>query len=96
MRQYIYRVFWHCLFLNLFGLCSTVERLIRSFMIVVVPVASQLPLRALLYPPAKPMKAFVPHGDGSKPFFDVVPNLVAGPTAHFATREGSQIATSID
>jgi len=42
------------------------------------------------------MEAVDSHGDGLEPFFDVVPSAIVEPTAQFVTREGSQIATSID
>ncbi|ACV48659.1 hypothetical protein Hmuk_2553 [Halomicrobium mukohataei DSM 12286] len=42
------------------------------------------------------MEAVDLHGDGLEPLFDVVPSTLVEPTAQFVTREGSQIATSID
>jgi len=42
------------------------------------------------------MEAVDPHRHRLEPLFDVVPDLVVEPTAQFVTREGSQIATSID
>jgi hypothetical protein len=42
------------------------------------------------------VKAVDSHGDGVKPFFDVVSLAVVETTAQFSTCEGSQIARSID
>lgn len=42
------------------------------------------------------MEAVDSHSDGLELVFDVVPSSIVEPTAQFVTREGSQIATSID
>ena len=42
------------------------------------------------------MEAVDPHRDSLEPLFDVVPVAVVELTAQFSTREGSQIAISID
>ena len=44
----------------------------------------------------KRVKAVNSHRHGLEPFFDVVPDVVVEMTAQFVTREGSQIAGSVD
>jgi len=42
------------------------------------------------------MKAVNPHRDCLEPFFDVVPLAIVELTAQIMSKEGSQVATSID
>jgi len=46
--------------------------------------------------PPKRVEAVDSHGHSLEPLFDVVPDSIVEPTAQIVTREGSQIADSID
>ena len=65
-------------------------------MVIVVSEPPEPALSAGPTAPPKRVKAVDSHGDGLKPFFDVVSLSIVELTVQFTTCEGSQIACSID
>ena len=57
---------------------------------------SKLPFRAELADSPKRVEEVNPHSHSLEPLFDVVPVVIVKMPTQIVTREGSQIATSID
>jgi len=75
----------HCLVLNLLSWRFAVECLIWPFVVVVVSEPPEPPLSTGPTAPPKRVKAVDSHGDGLKPFFDVVSLSIVELTAQFTT-----------
>lgn len=75
----------HCLVLDDLSWRSSVECLVRSFVVVVLSEASEPLFRAGLTAPSEGMKAVDSHSHSLEPLFDVVPDSVVEPTAQIVT-----------
>ena len=92
-KQYSWR---HCLVENLLGGRSSLERLMRSIVVVVVPEPSQPVPRAGWTPSPERVKAVDPHYKRLEPLLDEVPIAVFDPTVQIVLREGGQVAHAVD
>ena len=90
------RLDWHCLVENLLGWRTSVERLIRSIVVIMVSEPSQPAPSAGWTPPPERVKAIDPHRDGLKPLFDAVAFAVVELPAQLLTSECRQIPTGVD
>ena len=89
-------VLWHCLVENLLGGRSSIERLIRSIPVVVIPEPSQPAPSAGWTPPPKRVKAVDSHRHGLKQLLDEVALAVVELTAQLTPSESGQIPTGVD
>jgi hypothetical protein len=95
-RYYISEVQGNCLVQHLLSRSSSVERLIRSIVVIVVSEPSQPAPSAGWTPPPERVKAIDPHRDRLKPLFDAIPFAVVELPAQLLTSERCQIPTGID
>ena len=92
----IYSGSGHCPIEHLLDRISSIQGLIRPIVVVAASEPSQPAASAGWTAPPEGVKAVNPHGDSSEPLFDVVPVAILELTARFSSREGSQIAASIN
>ena len=70
---------WHCLVENLLDGCSSIERLIRLIVVVVMLEPSQPAHGADWTPPPKRVKAIDPHHHGLKQLLDQITLSIVEP-----------------
>ena len=86
----------HCLVENLLDGRSSIERLIRSIVIVVMLEPSQPAPCAGWTPPPERVKAVDPHRHGLKQLLDQITLTVVELAAQLTSGEGSQILAGVD
>lgn len=86
----------HCLVENLLGGCSSIKRLIRSIVVVVMLEPSQSAPCTGWTPPPERVKAVDSHRHGLEQLLDQIPLGVVEVTAQLTSSENGQIPTSVD
>ena len=86
----------HCLVEDLLNGCSSIERLIRPIVVVVMLEPSQPAPCAGWTPPPKRVKTIDPHRHGLKQLLDQITLSVVELSAQLTPGESSQIPTGVD
>ena len=88
MRNMTYSGSGHCLIEHLLDRISSIQGLIRPIVIVVESEPSQPAASTGWITPPEGVKVVNPHGDSSKPLFDVVPVAILELTAQIFVARG--------